>query len=112
MQNTHIVLFRSPLDVQQIDVPGKQLGLRNTLRKWYVDATLSPYGHLMIDSSPTTNDLLHYSTDVTSFTTKSYSPTSRSKVTQINDQKTGLIHSKVLSNFQHSIPEDFPDVLY
>ena len=50
----HIVLFKSPRDVQQIDVAGKQLGLRNTLRTWYADATSIPYGHLMIDLSPKT----------------------------------------------------------
>ena len=112
LQNTHIVLFKSPRDVQQIDVLGKQLGLGNTLRKWYADATSTPYGHLMIDLSPKTNDLLRYSTDVTSFPTKFYLPSSRSRVTQINDQKSGLLYSKALSNFQHSIPEDFPEVLF
>ena len=54
--NRHIVLFKSPRDVQQIDVLGKRLGLGNTLRKWYVDATLVPYVHLMIDLSPKIND--------------------------------------------------------
>ena len=33
LQSTHIVLFKSPRDVQQIDVVGKHLGLGNTLRK-------------------------------------------------------------------------------
>ena len=108
LQNTHIVLFKSPRDVQQIDV----LGFWNTLRKWYSDATSVPYGHLMIDLSPKTIDLLRYSTDVTSFPTKFYLPCSRSRVTQINDQKSGLLFSEALSNFQHSIPEDFPEVLF
>ena len=48
LQHTHMVLFRSPRDVQQIDVLGKQLGLGNTQRKWYADATTTPYGHLLI----------------------------------------------------------------
>ena len=52
LQSTHIVLFKSPRDVQQIDVLGKQLGLGNTLRKWYADARSVPYGNLMIDLSP------------------------------------------------------------
>ena len=62
----------------------------------------------MIDLSPKTNDLLRYSTDVTSFPTKFYLPSSRSRVTQINDQKSGILYSEALSNFQHSIPDDFP----
>ena len=89
LQTTHIVLFKSPRDVQQIDLLGKQLGLGNTLRKWYAHATSLPNGHLMIDLSPETNDLLRYSTDVTSFPTKFFLPSSRSRVTQINDQKSG-----------------------
>ena len=105
LQNTHIVLFKSPRDVQQIDVG-------NTLRKWRADATSVPYGHLMIDLSPKTNDLLRYSTDVTSFLTKFYLPSSRSRVTQINGQKFGLLYSEALSNFQHSIPEGFLELLF
>ena len=65
-------------DVQKIDVVGRQFGLGNTLRKWYADATSIPYGLLMIDLSPKTNDLLRYSTDVA----------------QMNDQKSGLLHCK------------------
>ena len=112
MQNTHIVLFKSPRDVQQTDVLGKQLGLGNTQRKWYADATSITCGHLMIDLSPETNALLRYSTDVTSFPTKFYLPSSRSRVTQINDQKFGTLYSKALFNFQHSIPKDFAEVLF
>ena len=33
LQNTHFVLFKSPSDVQQIDVLGKLHALGNTLRK-------------------------------------------------------------------------------
>ena len=112
LQKTYIVLFKSPRDVQQIDVLGKQLGLGNTLWKWYADATSVPYGLLMIDLSPKTNDLLRYSTDVTSFPTSFCLLSSRSRVTQIKDQKSGLIHSEALSNFQPSIPEDFREVLF
>ena len=60
LQHTHMVLFQSPRDVQQNDVLGRQLGLGNTQRKWYADATSTRYGHLMIDLSPETNDLLRY----------------------------------------------------
>ena len=112
LKNTHIVLFKSPRNDQQTDVLGKQLGLGNTLWKWYVDATSVPYGHSMIDLSPKTNDLLRYSTDVTSFPTEFYLPSSRSPVTQINDQKPGLLYSEAFSNLQHSIPEDFLEVLF
>ena len=106
------MLLKSPRDVQQFDVLGKQLGLGNTQRKWYADATSIPYGHLLIDLSPKTNDILRYSTDVTSVPTKFSLPNSRLKVTQLNDEKSGLLYSKALSKFQYSIPEEFPEVLF
>ena len=90
LQNTHIVLFKSPRDHQRVNVPEKQFGLGNSLKKWYADATSIPYDHLMIDFSFKTDDLLLCSTDVTSFLTKLYLPSSRSRVTQINDQKSRL----------------------
>ena len=51
LQNTHIVVFKSPRDIQQIGVLGKQLGLGQQLVDWYNDATAQPFGHLTIDQS-------------------------------------------------------------
>ena len=107
MHNTHILLFKSPRDVQQINVLRKQIGLGNNLRTWYADGSSTPYGHLLIASSPKTNDLLRYCTDVTSFPSEFYLPSSRSRITQINDQKSRLHYSKALSKFQQRIPDNF-----
>ena len=112
LQNTHFVLFKSPRDVQQIDVLGKQLGLGHTLRTWGAIATSTPYGHLMIGLSPKTIDLLRYCTDATSFPSKFYSPSGRSRITQIIDQKSKLLYSEALSSFQQSITEIFPQLLF
>ena len=70
LQLTHIVLFKSARDVQQIARLGQQLGVN--LIEWYKDATKYPYGHLMIDLHPKTNDLLRYSTDSSVAPTKFY----------------------------------------
>ena len=70
LQLTHIVLFKSARDVQQIARLGQQLGVN--LIEWYKDATKYPYGHLMIDLNPKTNDLLRYSTDSSVAPTKFY----------------------------------------
>ena len=51
----------------------------------------------------TKNDLLRYCADVTSFLSKFYFPSSRSRITQPNDQKSGLLFSKALFNFQQRI---------
>ena len=63
LQNTHIVLFKSPRDVMQIGRLSVQLGLGTSLIDWYKDATSVPFGHLLIDLSPRTDDRLRYCTN-------------------------------------------------
>ena len=66
LQNTHIVLFKSPRDVLQINTLSQQLCLGSQLKdatsqhQWYQDATSVPYGHLLIDLTPKTVDSLKY----------------------------------------------------
>ena len=60
LQNTHIVLFKSPRDVMQVTTLHTQLGLGSELVKWYRDATSVPFGHFWIDLSPRTDDRLRY----------------------------------------------------
>ena len=67
LQNTQIVPFKSPRDVQQIGVLVKQLGLGKQLVDWYNASTRRSYGHLMIDLSPRTPDCLRFCTESTSF---------------------------------------------
>ena len=63
LQNTHIVLFKSPRDVHQIATLSVQLGLGSALVDWYRDGTAVPFGHLLIDLSPRTDDRLRYCTN-------------------------------------------------
>ena len=49
LQNTDIVLFKSPRDVMQVNSLGAQLGLCSELVDWYRDATSVAFGHLLID---------------------------------------------------------------
>ena len=63
LQNTHIVLFKSPRDVMQVTTLSTQLGLGWKLCDWYPDATSVPFGHLLIDLSPRTDDRLRYCTN-------------------------------------------------
>ena len=75
LQNTHIVLFKSPMDVLQINTLSQQLGLGSQLKEWYQDVTSVPYGHLFIDLTPKTVDSLRYCTNSGSVPTKFYLPT-------------------------------------
>ena len=70
LQNTHIVLFKSPRDVMQVTTLSTQLGLGSELVDWYRDATSVPSGHLLIDFSPRTDNQLHYCTNTGSIPSK------------------------------------------
>ena len=56
LQNTHIVLFKSPRDVMQVTTLGTQFVLGSELVDWYRDATSVPFGDLLIDLLPRTDD--------------------------------------------------------
>ena len=72
LQNTHIVVFKSPRDVSQINTLSQQLGLGSQLKEWYQDATSTPNGHLLIDLTPKTVDSLRYCTNISSIPSKRY----------------------------------------
>ena len=74
LQNTHIVHFKSPRDVMQVTTLSTQLGLGPELVDWYRDATSVPFGHLLIDLSPRTDDRLCYCTNSGSVPSKFYIP--------------------------------------
>ena len=56
LQNTHIVLFKSPRGAMQVSTLNAQMGLRSELADWYRDATSVHYGRLLINLSPRTDD--------------------------------------------------------
>ena len=74
LQNIHIVLFRSSRDEMQVTTLSTQLGLGSGLADWYLDALSVPYGHLLIDLSPRTDDRLRYCTNSGSVPSKFYIP--------------------------------------
>ena len=111
LQTTHIVLFNSPRDVQQIDILGRQLGLGKQLKQWYDDATQEPYRHLMIDLRPSTPDLLRYCSSVTSFPSEFFVPNSRACFSDINDKRTELLYSEALLEPQQEISTSFSSTL-
>ena len=74
LQNTNIVLFKSPCDVMQISTLIAQSGLGSELVDWYRDATSVSYGHLLIDLPPRTDDRLRYCTNTGSIPSSFYIP--------------------------------------
>ena len=63
LKNTQIVFFKSPRDVLPINPLSQQLGLGSQLKEWYQDARSTPYGLLLIVSTPKTLDSLRFCTN-------------------------------------------------
>ena len=114
-QNTHIVLFKSPRDVMQVTSLSTQLSLGSELVDWYQDATSVPFGHLLIDLSPRTDDRLRFCTNSGSVPSKFYIP-ERLKLLRIwtmNTQNLSTLQvfqslsRKCKSQFLQSCPKKF-----
>ena len=103
LQNTHIVLFKSPRDVMQITTLSTQLGLGSELVDWYRDATSVPFGHLLIDLSPRTDDRLRFCTNSGSVPSKFYIPDRLSHLRTLDDEHTKIFYSP-------SVPIVFPQM--
>ena len=88
LRKTHIVLFKSPRDVIQVTTLGAQLGLGSDLFDWYRDATSVPFGHLLIDLLPRTDDRLRYCTNSGSVPSKFYIPERLKHLRNLNDEYT------------------------
>ena len=95
LQNTHIVLFKSPRDVMQVTTLSTQLGLGSELVDWYRDATSVPFGHLLIDLSPWTDDRLR--------SRKFYIPEHLKHLKTLDDEHTKSLYSP-------SVPITFPQM--
>ena len=72
LQNTHFVPFKSPRDVMQVTTLSTQLGFVSELVDWYPDATSVPFGHLLIELSPRTDERLRYCTNTGSIPSSFY----------------------------------------
>ena len=97
LQNTHIVLFKSPRDVMQETALGAKLGLGSELVDWYRDATSVPLGYLLIDLSPRTDDRLRYCTN-SGFVSSQFNIPERLKQLRTSDDE----HTTVF--FSPSVP--------
>ena len=111
LQNTHIVLFKSPRDLMQVTTLSTQLGLGSQLVDWYRDATSVPLGHLLIDFSPRTDDRLRYCTNTGSITSNFCIP-DRLKQSKISgDEHTKFLYSQVVPFIFPQMQKSFPSVL-
>ena len=103
LQNSHIVLFKSPREVMQVTTPGAQLDLGSELVDWYRDATSVPFGLLLIDLSPRTDNRLRY------FTNSGSVPSKFLIQKRLNPQSLYDVMQKVIDNleFVHGVHFEF-----
>ena len=116
LQNTHIVLFKSPRDVHEVATSNVQLGLGSTLVDRYRDATFAPFGRLLINLSPRTDDRLRYCTKSGKIPSKFYVPDNLNHLTYLDDEHTKSLYSPsnptLFHRFQKSVPENFSKRLH
>ena len=103
LQNTHIVLFKCPRDVMQVTTLSTQLCLGSEVVDWCRDATSVPFGHLVIDLSPRTDDRLRYCINSGSFPSKCYLPERLKHLRTLDDEHANSLYSP-------SVPIAFPQM--
>ena len=110
-QNTHIVRFKSPRDVMSVSTLSAQLGLGSELIDWYGDATPVPYGHLLIDLSPRTDDRLRHCTNIGSIPSKFYIADRLKQSKFLEVEHTKSLYSPKVPVIFPQMQKSFPSVL-
>ena len=111
LQNTHIVLSKSPRDVMQVSTLSAQLGFGLELVDWYRDATSVPYDHLLIDWSPRTIGRLRYCTNTAPIPSNFYNSARRKHSKILNDEQTKVLYSQSVLVIFPQMQKSFPSVL-
>ena len=101
LQNTCIIIFKSPRDVHQVATLNVLLGLGTAFVDWCGDATSVPFGHLLVDLSPRTDGRLHYCTNSGNIPSNFYVPDNLKHLKSLDDEHTKTLYSP-------SIPTLFP----
>ena len=111
LQNTHIVLFKSPRDLMQVTTRSAQLGLGSELVDWYRDGTSLPFGHLLIDLSPRTDDRLRYCTNSESVPSNFYIPERLKHLRILDDEHTKPLYSPSVAIAFQQVQKSLSSVL-
>lgn len=95
LNTTHLVLFKSPRDIQQIAHFGKQLNKSKFIKDCFESATEEAFGHLLIDLDPRTSDSLRYCSNIVGpEPTIFYLPSSKAVVTEITNEREKIGYSQ------------------
>ena len=106
----------SPRDVHPVATLSVQLGLGSALVDWYRHATSVPFGHLMIDLCPRTDDRLRYCTNSGTFPSKFYIPDNLKHLNYLDDEHIKSLYSPsipaLFSRTQNSVSENLSKRIY
>ena len=95
LNTTHIILFKSPRDVQQITFIGRQLDNTNFLKSSYDLAVKEPFGHLLIDLNPSTSDSLRFCSNIVPpGPPVFYIPPAKAVITPINNERERALYTE------------------
>ena len=99
LNTTHIILFKSLRDIQQIEYLGKQLNALQLLKEAYSLATSESYGHLVIDLDPKTSTSLRFASNIIGPAPSIFylSPSDVLK-TEITNEKESRAYTKALAH--------------
>ena len=110
LQNTHIVLFKYPRDVMQATTLSTRLGLGSELVDWFRHATSVPFGHLLIDLSPRSDDRLRYCTNTGSVPSKFHIPDRLTESKILDDEHKKSLYSPSVPILFPQMQKSFPSV--
>ena len=95
----------------QVTTLSTQLGFRSELVDSYRDATSVPFGHLLIDLSPRTDDRLRYCTNTGSIASNFYSADRLKQSKHLDDEHTKSPYSPGVPIIFSQMQTSFPSVL-
>ena len=95
----------------QLTTLGAQLGLGSELVDWYQDATSVPFGPLLIDLSPRTDDRLRYCTNIGSVPSKNFIPERLKHLKTLDDELTKTFYSPNVAISFPQMQKSFSSVL-
>ena len=109
LNTSHIILFKSARDIQQVDFLGKQLNLVKFLKHCYQLATKEPFGHLLIDLDPKTSNCLRYCSNFTEpGPTVFYLPSDKAETTPLNNEGEKIIYTEANGAFATKKVNEIP----
>ena len=97
LNTTHIILFKSLRDIQQIEYLRKQLNCLQLLKDAYKLATAEPNGHLIIDLDPKTSQGLRFVSQIIGPDPSIfYIPSQEAVITPITNEKETLAYAQAM----------------